>query len=104
MERQIRPLNRIKAQGVKQMPSTVIRDFSYNVATRQLVVTFVTGRVYAYADVPPDVHNAFRASGSKGRFFNLEIRDNYDCREIAPNARGNVPPRRAPDRRTVWRR
>jgi hypothetical protein len=66
------------------MPSTVIRDFSYNVATRQLVVTFVTGRVYAYADVPPDVHNAFRASGSKGRFFNLEIRDNYDCREITP--------------------
>ena len=86
------------------MPSAVIRDFSYNVATRQLVVTFVTGRVYAYAAVPPDVHNAFRASGSKGRFFNLEIRDNYDCREIALNARGNVPPRRAPDRRTAWPR
>ena len=66
------------------MPSTVIRDFSYNVATRQLVVTFVTGRIYAYADVPPDVHNAFRASGSKGRFFNQEIRDHYDCRELAP--------------------
>jgi hypothetical protein len=69
------------------MPSAVIRDFSYNVATRQLVVTFATGRVYAYAAVPPDVHNAFRASGSKGRFFNQEIRDNYDCREITP-ARG----------------
>jgi hypothetical protein len=87
------------------MPSTVIRDFSYNVATRQLVVTFVTGRVYAYADVPPDVHNAFRASGSKGRFFNQEIRDNYDCREVTPaDAAKNVPPRKAPDRRTVWRR
>ena len=67
------------------MPSTAIRDFSYNVATRQLVVTFVTGRVYAYAEVPPDVHNAFRASGSKGRFFNQEIRDHYDCREITPS-------------------
>ena len=87
------------------MPSTVIRDFSYNVATRQLVITFVTGRVYAYAGVPPEVHNAFRASGSKGRFFNLEIRDNYDCREItSQGAPGNVPPRKAPDRRTVWRR
>ena len=64
------------------MPSTVIRDISYNVATRQLTVTFVTGRVYAYADVPPDINNAFRASGSKGRFFNLEIRDRFDCREI----------------------
>jgi hypothetical protein len=87
------------------MPSAVIRDFSYNVATRQLVVTFATGRVYAYAAVPPDVHNAFRASGSKGRFFNQEIRDNYDCREITPSSgEGNVPPRMAPDHKTASRR
>ena len=95
MERQIRALvphfrssdksaalNETKREALSRMPSRVIRDFSYNVATRQLVVMFVTGRVYAYAGVPPDVHNAFRASGSKGRFFNQEIRDNYDCREI----------------------
>jgi KTSC domain len=87
------------------MPSAVIRDFSYNVATRQLVVTFVTGRVYAYAEVPPDVHNAFRASGSKGRFFNLEIRDHYDCREITSrDARGNAQLRMAPDHKTASRR
>ena len=67
------------------MPSTVIRDFSYNVASRQLTVTFVTGRIYAYAEVPPAVVSAFRNSGSKGRFFNHEIRDNYDCREITPD-------------------
>jgi hypothetical protein len=64
------------------MPSTVIRNFAYNVATRQLVVTFTTGRIYAYADVPPDVVSAFRASGSRGRFFNSEIRDNYKFREV----------------------
>jgi hypothetical protein len=87
------------------MPSRVIRDFSYNVATRQLVVTFVTGRVYAYADVPSDVVSAFRASGSKGRFFNQEIRDNYDCREItAAIAGGSVAPRMAPDHKTASRR
>ena len=87
------------------MPSHVIRDFTYNVATRQLVITFVTGRVYAYAAVPPDVHNAFRASGSKGRFFNQEIRDNYDCREITSSAgEGTVPPRMAPDHKTASRR
>jgi hypothetical protein len=83
----------------------VIRDFSYNVASRQLLVTFVTGRVYAYADVPPDVHRTFRASGSKGRFFNQEIRDNYDCREItSSDIKGNAQPRTERDRRTVWRR
>ncbi len=82
------------------MPSTVIRDFSYNVATRQLVVTFTTGRVYAYADVPSDVVGAFRNSPSKGRFFNQEIRDSYDCREIKETA----PPHTAPDHKTGWRR
>ena len=86
------------------MPSTVIHDFSYNVATRQLVVTFVTGRVYAYANVQPDVVNAFRASGSRGRFFNLEIRDSYDCREITGEAKGSAPLRMAPDHKTVSRR
>jgi hypothetical protein len=103
MEGQVRTKQSRKA--LSRMPSAVIRDFSYNVATRQLVVTFVTGRVYAYADVPPDVHNAFRASGSKGRFFNQEIRDNYDCREIArANPSESAPPRMAPDHKTASRR
>jgi hypothetical protein len=82
------------------MPSSVIRNFAYNVATRQLVVTFTTGRVYAYANVPPEVAGAFRNSPSKGRFFNSEIRDTYDCREIKETA----PPDTERDRRTVWRR
>ncbi len=87
------------------MPSSVIQDFSYNVASRLLVVTFVTGRIYAYAEVPPDVVNAFRNSGSRGRFFNTEIRDGYDCREITnKRLKENAPLRMAPDHRTVSRR
>jgi hypothetical protein len=64
------------------MPSTAIKFFRYRPATRQLFVTFITSREYVYEDVPPDVHDAFRASGSKGRFFNSEIRDHYAFREI----------------------
>jgi hypothetical protein len=99
-------VNESAARALTFMPSTVIRDFSYNVATRQLVVTFVTGRVYAYADVPPDVHNAFRAASSRGRFFNLEIRDHYEFREITGtrSSAGSAPPHRASDRRTASRR
>ena len=90
------------------MPSTVIRDFSYNVASRRLVVTFVTGSIYAYAEVPPDVVNAFRNSGSRGRFFNQEIRDSYACREITSkdpkDSKESAPLRMAPDHKTVSRR
>ncbi len=82
------------------MPSSVIRNFAYNVVTRELVVTFATGRVYAYAKVPPDIVNAFRNSASRGRFFSQEIRDSYDCQEIKETS----GPNKAPDHKTVPRR
>ncbi len=64
------------------MPSSVIRRHDYDVATRVLEITFVTGRVYVYADVPPDVYEDFRAARSKGEFFNAYLRDAYPYREI----------------------
>jgi lysyl-tRNA synthetase class 2 len=86
------------------MPSTAIKFFRYRPATRQLLVTFITGREYVYDNVPPDVHDAFRATGSKGRFFNLEIRDRYNFREITSGVIGSARPGMAPDRRTASRR
>jgi hypothetical protein len=46
----------------------------------------VTGRIYEYGDVPAAVAANFRASFSKGVFFNAEIRDRYRHREITPAA------------------
>jgi hypothetical protein len=66
------------------MPSTVIAGFSYDAAAEALTVTFTTGRVYRYRDVPPDVAAAFRLAFSKGRFFNLRIRDRYSFDEVTP--------------------
>ncbi|MGY4623523.1 KTSC domain-containing protein [Bradyrhizobium sp. USDA 4486] len=64
------------------MPSSVISFFRYAPDTRELKVTFVSGRVYAYEDVPPEAVAAFRGVRSKGTFFNQQIRDRYACREI----------------------
>lgn len=64
------------------MPSTVISSFTYEPERRRLVVTFVTGRVYEYAEVPASVAAQFRASFSKGVFFNEHIRKNFSSREI----------------------
>lgn len=68
------------------MPSTAIRAIEYNVSRQELFVTFVTGREYRYERVPQDVYDAFRASSSKGTFFNREIRDRYPYREVSPLA------------------
>jgi lysyl-tRNA synthetase class 2 len=64
------------------MPSHVISSFTYEPERRRLVVTFVTGRVYEYDNVPADIAANFRASFSKGVYFNSHIRDQYACREI----------------------
>jgi hypothetical protein len=64
------------------MPSTVIRNYLYDAANGELWVTFVTGRRYVYAAVPQAVFDAFKAAPSRGRFFNLEIRDRYSDREV----------------------
>jgi hypothetical protein len=69
------------------MPSTVIRDFSYDPETSELWITFVSGRRYVYAGVPQDTFDAFKAAPSRGAFFNHEIRDNYLYCEAQPQRR-----------------
>ena len=59
------------------MPSSVIRPFSYDPTAHTLDVHFVSGRRYAYLDVPTRVAAALNRAASKGGFFNRRIRDRY---------------------------
>ena len=69
------------------MPSAVIRRIDYDEPARELRVTFVSGDVYAYDEVPPDAYEAFRGAFSKGRHFAAHVRDRYRCRRIARDGR-----------------
>jgi hypothetical protein len=64
------------------VPSTAIRAIDYDEQRRRLRVRFVSGQRYEYDDVPPTVHRSFVESGSKGRFFQTEIRDRYPYRRL----------------------
>ena len=59
------------------MPSSVIRSFAYDAADARLDVEFVSGRRYAYHDVPERTAERMRAASSKGIFFNHHIRDRF---------------------------
>jgi len=59
------------------MPSTAIRAIHHDEKSRTLRVTFVSGAVYDYEDVPREVYEAFKAAPSKGRFFAYRIRPKY---------------------------
>ncbi|WP_420138822.1 KTSC domain-containing protein [Sphingomonas sp.] len=57
--------------------SSVIRTFHYDPAEKALIVTFRTGKRYAYSGVPAEVVSALRSAASLGTFFNAAIRDHY---------------------------
>lgn len=59
------------------MPSSVIRRFRYDAVGQRLTVTFTSGAVYAYLDVPPKVAAALDQAESQGRFFGEAIRDRF---------------------------
>jgi len=64
------------------MPSTSIADIKYDHKRERLTVTFVTGRICEYVDVPAEVAAGFQSAFSSGTFFNGYIRDRYDFREL----------------------
>ncbi|MDV3257402.1 MAG: KTSC domain-containing protein [Sphingomonas sp.] len=70
------------------MPSSVIRRFSYDPGSRELLVTFTTGRRYVYSDVPVDEAQQFRSAFAKGVHFNRFIRGRFPCRELEPHEPG----------------
>lgn len=64
------------------MPSSVIDHFSYDPDLSILKITFVSGMIYKYADVPQQVYDEMNAEGSKGRYFNYFIKDRYKFKKV----------------------
>lgn len=61
--------------------SSTILSYDYHVATQTMEITFKSGRVYMYQNVPQDVINNFKESESKGSFFHNNIKDHYIVEE-----------------------
>ena len=59
------------------MPSSVIRAWNYDEARHRLDIEFVSGRRYAYHDVPERVAQGMRDARSKGSYFNRCVRDRF---------------------------
>lgn len=59
------------------MPSSVIKAWRYDAPGQALTITFVSGRVYVYRDVPADVAEGLRLAFAKGEYFNKAIRDRF---------------------------
>ena len=59
------------------MPSTVISTINYDIVTSTLRITFVSGMIYDYKNVPEEVYHALKTSGTKGIYLNQHIKGKY---------------------------
>ena len=75
------------------MPSTVIAHMHYTPETATLRIVFVSGLVYDYKSVPPEVYDSFKAAFSKGTYFNTQIKPNYACEKV--DTADNSPKRKS---------
>jgi hypothetical protein len=62
--------------------STDIAQIGYEADSQILEVEFLSGGVYQYSNVPPNVFDEFMAASSKGRYFNAYVKERYPTTRV----------------------
>lgn len=62
--------------------SSNIKAIGYDPDIQSLVVEFVSGKKYLYADVPPAVYTGFLEAKSMGVFFSRNVRGQYGTERL----------------------
>jgi hypothetical protein len=70
------------------LDSTALTWIRYLPEQRILQVSLRTGRDYQYQDVPASIYRELLAAESKGRYYNLHIRNNFPFREVRRSQAG----------------
>ncbi len=60
-----------------ELKSSNIASADYSEETRALTITFRSGGVYIYADMPETKYAGLLAAPSPGRYFDAEIKGKY---------------------------
>ena len=64
------------------MPSTVISSISYDTVSSTLRITFISGMIYDYKNVPEEIYHALKTSGARGIYLNQHIKGKYKFEKI----------------------
>jgi len=62
--------------------STILAWVRYLPDLHLLQVGLRTGKDYEYFDVPADTYSSLLVAESKGRYYNLHIRNDFPCQQI----------------------
>jgi hypothetical protein len=62
--------------------SSNLRSIGYDPETATLEVEFNTGAVYQYHGVPQEAFDSLMQAGSKGAYFNANIKNSYGSSKL----------------------
>lgn len=66
-----------------EVKSRIITAVSYNPNTMQLLIHFKKGSKHCYLQVPPGQYAALMNASSIGRYYQKNIRSNYEYEKLA---------------------
>jgi len=66
----------------RPVESSVLAEVGYDQKRRVLEVKLVSGALYQYLDVPAREFMALLAAASSGRYYNTNIKPNYEYRQL----------------------
>jgi len=78
------------ATNVVQAQSDDPGSVSYDEGSRRLVITFRSGSVYEYTEVPRDVYLGISAAPAKGVYFSTYVKDRYPYRVTTSGSAGST--------------
>lgn len=62
--------------------STMISSVGYDASESELYVRFQNGVTWSYSDVPESVYDGLTGGGSAGAYFNNNVKNSFDGREV----------------------
>ena len=67
---------------ITEYKSSNIKGATFNISEKKLKLTFVSGAIYEYAEVPHEVFSGFDNAESQGIYFNKNISKKYSYKKI----------------------
>jgi hypothetical protein len=68
--------------GVTVMPSSVVSHINYFADQKVLRITYVSGMVYDYKNVPAKIFHDMRNAFSKGTYLNTHIKGRFAFEKV----------------------
>jgi hypothetical protein len=71
----------------QHVESSALRSVGFSKRRHILEIEFTNGAIYRYVDVPPSVYRDLLSADSKARYYDLNIKRNYQSIRVKPRVK-----------------